>query len=289
MTPGSVIGFDLGGTKSAIGRFDNQTFEQQAYERFFTNAEQGFEKVIQDMVERISQIRTPETKAVGIGIPGLLKQPEGYLMNAPNLPGSHNFEIKKILEEALKLPVAVDNDANAFALSEAMLGSGKGHKVIVGITLGTGVGGGIIIDQKIFHGAMGSAAEIGHMLLIPGKPPYLTADARGEVEQFISGTALGRRCREAKRPEDYLDGEVCSFMHPDFFREVAWLCLNLTYLLNPSIIIFGGSTGKALEPHLPSVRKDMQEWAIPNAPLPELAMQTLEHPGTLGAALLTTL
>ncbi len=124
------------------------------------------------------------------------------------------------------------------------------------------------------------------MLLMPGKPPYATPDSRGEAEQFISGTALGKRCMQAERPDEYLEGEVCTFLHADVFREVAWLCANLTYAFNPSIIIFGGSTGKALRPHLPVIRVELAQWTIAGTVLPELSMQQLEHPGTLGAALL---
>jgi predicted NBD/HSP70 family sugar kinase len=126
------------------------------------------------------------------------------------------------------------------------------------------------------------------MLLQPGQPPYPTPDSRGEVEQFLSGTAMRHRCTAAKRPEEYLEGEVCSFMRPDIFREVAWLCVNLTHLLDPSVIIFGGSSGKALKPHFKEIEKEFKKWSLPGSFAPVLAVSSLEHPGALGAALLTT-
>lgn len=193
-----------------------------------------------------------------------------------------------MLEDRFDLPVFVENDVRCFTLSEAQLGAGKGKKVVVGITLGTGVGGGIVIDGQIFHGHHGYAGEIGHMLLKPGEPPFTTKDMRGDVEQFISGTAMGKRCEEAKSPEDYLkDGGACAFMQPSLFKEFAWTVASLTYLLDPSVIVIGGSAGRALKPHLKAVEKELKQWLLPHTPMPELAIAKLEHPGTLGAALLT--
>src|SRR5690606_34007907 len=131
-------------------------------------------------------------------------------------------------------------------------------------------GGGIIIDGKIFRGANGFAGEIGHMLLKPGEPPYPTQDKRGEVEQFLSGTAMGKRCEAASHPGEYLEGEVCEFMRPDVFREVAWLVTNLTHLIDPSVIVFGGSAGHALKPHLSKVETELKKWMLPGTPIPAL-------------------
>jgi len=181
----------------------------------------------------------------------------------------------------------VDNDANCFTLAEARAGVAKNRKVVIGITFGTGVGGGIVVDGHLFRGAHGFAAEIGHMLLVPGKPPYKTEKKRGEVEQFLSGTAFHHRCNDAENPAQYLQGDVCAYMHPDVFRETAWLCTNLTHLLDPDMIVFGGSVGHAFKPHLETIKADLKEWLLPNTPLPEIAIAELKDAGTLGAALLT--
>ena len=122
--------------------------------------------------------------------------------------------------------------------------------------------------------------------MVPGQPPYETDNSRGEVEQFLSGTAMGRRCKAAGKPEDYLEGEVCSFMRPNIFKEVAWFCTNLIHVLNPSIIIFGGSAGLALKPHIKEVENELQNWTLPNTPLPELSFAKLHNAATRGAAML---
>lgn len=284
--PKTILGFDLGGTKSFVSRYDAQTWELQTHERLPTNADRGWEAVLEDVVHLIERVRLPDTVAVGIGVPGLVRQPGGRVLTMPNIPGAVDVPLQEILEERIKLPVRVDNDANCFALAEALGGAGKGGRVVVGITMGTGVGGGIVIDGKIFQGAHGFAGEVGHMLLVPGQPPFDTSDERGEVEQFLSGTAFAKRCVAAQRPEDYLEGQVCSFLQPHVFREVAWLCVNLTHLLDPDVIVFGGSAGKALRSHLEKVATELQRWLLPGTPLPRIACEESKHPATLGAAML---
>lgn len=282
----SILGCDLGGTKCAIARYNADSLEVEEQKQWPTKAERGWQHIFDDLLSYIDCLQREDTTTIGIGVPGLVRQPEGNVVNMPNIPNAKNIALKKQMEDHLKLPVIVDNDANCFALAEARMGNGKGHKVVVGITMGTGVGGGIVINGEIFHGAHGFAGEIGHMLLVPGDPPYYTDYLRGEVEQFLSGTSWRERCKKAKRPKDYLEGEVCAFMHADVFKEVAWLCTNLTHLLDPDVIVFGGSAGWALMRHIEHIEKELEQWVLPGTPLPELKMAELEHAATLGAALL---
>ena len=168
-------------------------------------------------------------------------------------------------------------------LYEAYLTHGRYKKVLY-ITLSTGIGGGVITEGKIDPTFADS--EIGHMLLRPGETPYPMEHPRGDAEEFLSGTAMGKRCEAAKKPEEYLEGAVCSFLQPQVFEEVAWLCTSLTHLLDPSIIIFGGSAGRALGPHLTTIEKELQKWMLPGVPLPALAIAAREDAGILGAAMI---
>lgn len=288
MAKKQVIGVDLGGTKCALALFDAETFDILERKTIPTRAADGLSAVVDDVVAAIEEMKTPETTAVGIGVPGLVRQPEGFLIKAPNIADSDNFPMKQVLSERLGLPVFVGNDANCFVLAEARLGSAKNYKMVIGITFGTGVGGGLVIDGKLFEGAHGYAAEIGHMLMMPGKPPYDDPDdKRGRVEQFLSGTAMGKRCEAAQTPEDYLEGAVCSFMQPDIYREVAWLCTTLTYMLDPDVIVFGGSAGYALLKHIEEITAELKKWTLPGTPLPAIVAATMKDAGTVGAALLT--
>ena len=282
----NILGCDLGGTKIAIARFDAQTLEQEDEKILPTHAEKRFDHVFADMIDIIAELRNEETHGIGIGVPGLVRQPEGTVLKMPNIPGSEEVALKKKLVDELGIPVAVDNDANCFALAEALHGAGKGKNTVIGITLGTGVGGGIVLNGKVFHGAHGFAAEIGHMLLQPGVPPFPTKDQRGDVEQFLSGSAMGKRCKNAESPKEYLEGTTCEFMHPDLFTELSWLCTNLTHLLDPDMIILGGSAGRALRPHLSEIEEELGNWLLLGTPQPVLAIAELTNAATLGAALL---
>ncbi|MSR86895.1 ROK family protein [Candidatus Peribacteria bacterium] len=283
----TVIGFDLGGTKSAISLYDTDLWTAVAHESMPTNAHLGLPAVMDNAAAMIAKFRRDDTVAVGFGMPGLIRHADGSVAQTPNIPGGENFPAKQFLEKQSKLPVFVDNDARCFTLAEAKLGAGKGHSVVIGITMGTGVGGGVAMDGKLFHGAHGFAGEIGHMLLIPGQPPVGSKHTRGDVEQFLSGTSLGRRCEPAEKPEDYLDGHACAFLWADVFREIAWMLCNLTHMFDPSVIVFGGSTGRALRPHLKNIGTELGLWLLPGMPIPTLTIAERQDAGSLGAALLT--
>jgi len=281
----TVIGIDLGGTKIAATRFDTSTWKAQASERMGTQAGKPFEAVVKNILDVIAKLKAPDTVAIGIGVPGLIKRPEGTILMLPNVPGAEGFPLQERIAKETGLPVNVENDSSCFTLAEALRGAGKGHDVVIGVTMGTGVGGGMVIDGKLFHGSHGFSTEIGHMLLRPGEPPYETRDKRGEIEQFLSGTALGKRCPQAKKPEEYLEGETCKDLHAKVITEVAQMCATLTHCIDPSVIVFGGSAGRALKPHLAKIEKELAKWVFPGTPPPHLAIGTLEDAGALGAAM----
>ncbi len=281
----TIVGVDLGGTKTVVALIDAETKEILSVESFETKAHEGFAVVLEDIIAAIQRHRRDDTVAIGLGVPGLVDRVSRKIVTMPNIPHAEGTDPRSIIAKRTGLPVSIDNDARCFAYAEALLGAGKGESVVIGVTLGTGVGGGIVLNGKLFEGAHGFAAELGHMLLMPGQPPYETADKRGEVEQFLSGTAMGRRCEAAKRPEEYLEGEVCGFMQPQVFREVAWLVTNLSHLVDPSVVVFGGSAGRALKPHLSAIEVELRQWMLPKMPLPRLAIGLLKNAAVLGSAL----
>lgn len=283
---GTIIGIDLGGTKTAIALFEAESMKQLSLNVFPTDASRGFARVQDVLLAEIAQMRRKDTVGIGIGIPGMIDPATRKIVTLPNIPGAEGSEFEARIRYETRLPVVVDNDARCFAYAEALLGAGKGHAVVLGITMGTGVGGGIVIDKAIYRGARGYAGEVGHMLLQPGRPPYPTDDHRGDAEQFLSGTAMGERCRSASSPEDYLEGAVCGFMQPEVVREVAWLIVNAVHSIDPSIIVFGGSTGRALAAHLSAVAAELPSWLLPGIRPPALAVGTITDAAVLGAALL---
>jgi len=282
----SILGIDLGGTKIAAARYNTATWNVEANEKLGTQAGKPFEEVVKNILNVIAKLRTPDTTAIGIGVPGLIKRPEGRILLLPNIPGAEDFPLEEKLKKETGLPVNVENDSSCFTLAEALHGAGKGQDIVVGITMGTGVGGGIVINGKLFQGSHGFSAEVGHMLLRPGEPPFNTKDKRGDAEQFLSGTALGKRCPKATNPKDYLEGSACQELHGAVVTEVAQLCASLTHCIDPAMIVFGGSAGRALTPHLKKIEQELNKWVYPGTPLPRLAIAKLESAGTLGAALI---
>lgn len=199
----AVIGVDIGGTTIKLGVVDSKG-RVLARDVFSTGAGRGRRKMLALLSERIFRLITEARKqgmkvlGVGVGAPGPIDVERGFVYFFPNIPGWKNTPLKKILAKKLKLPVYVDNDANAMALGESRFGAGRGTKNIVALTLGTGIGGGIVLDGKLFHGPNYSAAEIGH-LIINEDGPRCACGSRGCVETYVGNGYFVREIRKRLR------------------------------------------------------------------------------------------
>jgi len=190
------IGVDLGGTNLKVGVINDDG--KILYLKYLpTNAAEGKEYVIKNIHKQIYLAikKFRKTKAIGIGIPGIVSK--GIVKVAPNLTGWENVPIQQIIATKYDLPVAVDNDANTAALAELELGAGKNSQNFIYITLGTGVGGAIIINREIFRGDYGGAGEIGHIIIdatnkISNEKQYRT----GILEEFIGKNQITEFARE---------------------------------------------------------------------------------------------
>jgi len=158
------------------------------------------EGVMRGLLEVCSRLREKatgggiEVEAVGLGIAGFVDFERGVVTEAPNHP-LRDAHVRDMLEESSGLPVYVDNDANVAALAEARMGAGRGSRYLVHLTLGTGIGGGIIIGGQVYRGALGAAAELGHMIVCANGPPC-NCGANGCLEAMVSGVAIHRRVEE---------------------------------------------------------------------------------------------
>ena len=189
------FGVDLGGTTVKIAYFDETGNMLDKWE-IPTVTDDGGSQILPDIAASIAQYRTVKGIAeadllgIGIGVPGPVDS-KGNINRCVNL-GWGVFNITKTLSDLTGLPVAAGNDANVAALGEYWKGGGKGCKNMVFVTLGTGVGGGIIIEGRLLHGSHGSGAEIGHMVLNPQETIVCNCGKRGCVEQYCSATGLVR-------------------------------------------------------------------------------------------------
>ncbi len=197
----AAIGIDIGGTNIKLGLVDERgrVLLRDTFPTGSASSKQAlFGKLIEHIQEFRLQARRLKLKltGVGIGAPGPIDVERGFVYFFPNIPGWKNTPLKKILERKLKMPVFVDNDANAMAYGEFCFGAGRGAKNLLALTLGTGVGGGIVIGGKLFHGSTFSAAELGHMSVDPAGP-LCACGNRGCIETFIGNGYFVKEVRAA--------------------------------------------------------------------------------------------
>jgi glucokinase len=190
MSPEPVIGVDAGGTKLLAGALAGDSEVHHRVYRLWGGGDR--DQVIATMVEAVAAVKSAAggARAVGFGIPSLLDQATGTSVSSVHLP-LDDLPFRSLMGERLGLPVYVDNDVNLAVLAELRLGAARGARFAVMLTLGTGIGGAIVIDGRIYRGADGAAGELGHMTVdVDG--PLCDCGNRGCLEAVVSGPALGR-------------------------------------------------------------------------------------------------
>jgi glucokinase len=195
----NVIAVDLGGTNIRAARVDNSG-KIQMRDKVPTNAKEiGMSGVVKTIAAMVSKLRDDQTVCVGIGTPGAPDHQTGVMtLPAVNIPGSANFPLTAELSKLTGLPVAADNDGNLAALGESWLGAGKGEPVVAIFTLGTGIGGGLVVDGNVYHGYKNVCTEVGHVS-IDWQGRKCGCGGNGCIELYASASALGRDSREALR------------------------------------------------------------------------------------------
>jgi len=193
-----AIGVDLGGTNLRVAAIETTGRNLETVDRTTATAR---EIVLEDMTSAIRSLvnrykSTHEFVGIGVGIPGVVDLAGGILRSAANLPGWKDYPVAQELESRLGVPVLLENDANCAALGEQWLGAGIGLEDLCMLTLGTGVGGGLIVNGRPWHGVAGMAGEVGHMTVIPDGRPCGCGN-RGCLEQYASATAIRRLAVEA--------------------------------------------------------------------------------------------
>jgi glucokinase len=209
-----IVGIDLGGTNIAAGAMPTDGTREIAMRMIATRAQDGAEAVVDRiaaLVEDVIAETSAETGAqrsdflgVGIGSPGPLDRARGVVIVTPNL-GWRDFPLRDEVSKRVNLPATLDNDANCATLGEWWCGAAKGGRNVVGLTIGTGIGGGLILDNKLYHGASDAAGEIGHTT-IDSTGRRCKCGNYGCLEAYASGTAIAARAREV------LEGEEESMM-----------------------------------------------------------------------------
>lgn len=242
------IGIDLGGTKIEVAVLDSQD-NIIFRERLLTEAHLGSDHIFNQIHtlygKALISIQN-KTHTLGLGTPGSISKNTHLLKNSNTLC-LNSLPLQALLEDKLVHDIIIENDANCFALAEALMGAGKGYPAVFGIIMGTGCGGGIVFDGKIRQGPQNIAGEWGHMVIDPqGEPCY--CGANGCVESFISGGGLEKRIKNKTgiiiSAVDFfnplLKDESLRNIKQDFYARFGQALANLINILDPDIVVLGG-------------------------------------------------
>jgi glucokinase len=283
---GPVIGVDIGGTKIAAGMVDaSGKILTQLRTPMAANGgpEAGFKAVtsaIDSLLADDTAGPQARVKAIGICAPGPLDPKSGVVLNPPNLPCWRNFPLAARVAEVYRLPVKVDNDANAAALAETIWGAARGYRYVFYATVGTGIGTGIVLDGRIYHGHTGAAGEGGHVT-IDYRGPLCPCGKRGCIEVLAAGPAIALRARARVAAEPVRESALLGLaqgkaesvasemvgkayaagdaLAREILQETAelltvWLG-NIVDLFDPDVLVVGGGVAAMLNPFFGEIKR----------------------------------
>lgn len=271
----AIVGVDLGGTQVRAGRVRAGELERHEARRISSQAPQ--EVVLAEIFEVIDQVFDESVAGIGCGVPSLADE-AGVVRTVVNIPSWQEVGLADELARRYGIPAVIDNDANAFAVGELYFGQGRGRRSLVGMTLGTGLGTGVIVDGRLYRGANGGAGEIG---LIPYRDQTIEQYCGGSFfrRSGVDGEEAFRRAREG-------DPEALRIYH-DYGFEVGFAVLTALYAFDPELIVFGGSIRHAFPFFEEGMRERLATFAYPHALARlEIASSEIEHVAILGAAAL---
>jgi glucokinase len=229
------IGIDLGGTNMRVALVDGDTIRQRVIRP--CPAEEAEQVVTNQLLDQIREVMNPEVTGIGVGVPSVVDAEKGIVYNVANIPAWQEVHLKEILEKEFGIPARINNDSNCFTLGVNVFGEGKAFKNIVGVTMGTGIGSGIIVDGKLYGGRNTGAGEIGAL-------PYLTMDYEHYCSSGFFTKFHGRTGKEL--------GELAALGDPkalavwdEFGEHVGNLMQVVLYTYDPEAIIIGGGIASA--------------------------------------------
>ena len=277
MADETIIGVDLGGTKVSVGAVAGGEVRRMA--RSDVPSEEAAEVVLASTLDTIAEIFDSSVVGIGCGVPSVVDVAEGIVFDVENIPSWKEVHLKTALEDRFGVPASVNNDANAFAVGEHVFGSGREFTNMVGLTLGTGMGTGVIISGRLYSGANCGAGEIGMMV---HKGLTLEDYCSGQFFQRECGVAGQEVYRRARAGEaEYLEA------FERYGSELSEAVMIALYAYDPQAVIFGGSISAAFDLFETGLRRGLERFAYPHV-VERLVMapSTLENAAVLGAAAL---
>jgi glucokinase len=284
-----ILGVDIGGTKVAVGVVDREgrILAQDRKPMIAGGTAQAGLQAVTGAIDSMLATVNGQVSSIGICAPGPLDPKSGIVLNPPNVPCWRNFPLSSEISAKYRVPVQIDNDANAAALAETRWGAARGFRYVFYATIGTGIGTGIVFDGTIYHGNTGSAAEGGHVS-IDYRGPACNCGKRGCIEALASGPAIGARARakleaensRASKLRDVAQGDIGpvtseavarayaagDVMAQEIMLETAQLLTywlgNIVDLLDPDVIVMGGGVAAMLRPFFPEISKTLPGWCV---------------------------
>ena len=267
MSPAYAVGVDVGGTKIAAGLVDRDGRAARHFERPTPTSSQR--DLVAALESAIASLVGDDVSAIGVGIPSTIDQRSGRAVSSVNVPLT-DFDLRAHLRDRFHLPVAIDNDANVAAIAEWRIGAGRGSDHMLMLTLGTGIGGGLILGGRPYRGAIGSGAELGHVVIEHDGPPCQgTCTGRGHLETLASGRAADAAARsllgadadarDLLRQASDGDGAAREAI-AELGRRLGSGIGSLVNIFNPELVVVGGGFSAAgdllLEPAREILRRE---------------------------------
>ncbi len=311
-----LVGVDLGGTNIVAGALAEDGSDLLALRSEPTRADQGADAVVDRMARMIEAViaetmaqtgaKRDDVIGIGVGSPGPLDRERGIVVTTPNL-GWTNFPLRDAIQERTRLPVRIDNDANCATLGEWWLGAARGANNVIGMTIGTGIGGGIIIGGRLYHGASDVAGEIGHATIdITGR--RCKCGNYGCLEAYASGPSIADRAREAVSGDDnammirmaggdpgritaatvYEAAKKGDDTALDVVRETSRFLgagiANLLNIFNPDVVVIAGGVTQAGDTLFAPLRREVRKRAFkPAVEACQIVPGVLTAAGVVGA------
>jgi glucokinase len=289
------LGIDWGGTYLKAGLVDSRgkIIKKKVYSSASLKKKEIFLKEIKHLLEKFHRSRI---KAVGIGAPGIIDTDKGFIYYLPNISGWKNYPLKVALEKRLQLPVFIDNDANLFGLAEFSYGAAKDKSNGIFLTIGTGLGGAVVVKGKLLEGKT-SASELGHIPIdLRGKA--CGCGARGCIETYVGNNYLLARYKQLKKNNTIIDVEeifkrglqkerAALLLWKEFSYNLGRFLAGMVNIFNPEVIVLGGGISGAFRLFKPSLKETIKQYAMwPQVKGLKLIKAKLKDPGIIGAALL---
>lgn len=272
-----VIGVDLGGTNVRAGAIRGAEVCRH-YSRP-VSAKAPEHVVLEEVLDAIDHVHSSEARGIGCGVPTIVDVEHGIVHNVENIPSWREVPLKAILERRYGVPVFVNNDANCFALGELHFGKGVHYRHLVGVTLGTGLGVGLIVDGRLYSGANCGAGEVGSIPFRERTVEYYCSGLRLVREHGVGGDVLCRRAQEG-------DAKALAAFEA-LGSDLGGAVMILLFAYDPQIIVFGGSVTAAMPFWLPALRRELAKFPQPHV-VERLVIERSERPeiALLGAAAL---